>query len=311
MDSNYDNMNLFDFLRLIYSKLVAFTKWVFRVMLGTIHLCFRYWYVMILCVALGFFAARMWIKPRFTRYHGQATITFMPGMKQTIEEGLLSYLSQSYETKRDVFELPDSVQLAIRGFYTYNVIDAKFDKDADFIDKDGNIEYTDTLCMVMPDHLTIKVKLQGCYDFYSLERSLILWFNSQDQFSIPDKRHKEAMKERLEYVKHEIQRSDSFLSHYYFSEAAPKIEIFNEKVTEKKGQLIYDEMLSLIREKHYLENELAQNPDVINFQTHFYISSMLPKEKYIIGLCSGFVLGLLISLLIKYWANVKKFILTK
>lgn len=310
MDNSYDNMNLFDFTRLVYNKLVSLFKWILEIVLRLIRLCFRYWYVMIICVALGLFAARMWTKPKFTRYHGQATITFMPRMKQIIEEGLLSYLSQSYETKRDVFGLPDSVQLAMRGFYTYNVIDAKFDANADYIDKEGSVEYTDTLSMVMPDHLTIRVNLQGCYDFYSLERSLILWFNSQDQFSIPDKRHKEAMRERLEYVKHEIQRSDSFLSHYYFSET-PKIEIFNEKVKEKKGQLIYDEMLGLIREKHYLENELAENPDVINFQTHFYIDSIIPKEKYIIGLCSGFVLGILISLLIKYWANIKNFLLTK
>lgn len=303
-------MNLFEFMRLVYNKLVALLKWVFNLLLGLIHLCFRYWYVMVLCVGLGFYGARVWTKPQFTRYHGQATITFMPKMKPLIEEGLLSYMSQSYETKRDVLGLPDSVQLAIRGLYSYNVIDARFDAYADYIDKNGNIDYGDTLFNIMPDHLTIQFDLQGCYDFYSLERSLILWFNSQDQYSIPDKRHKEATRERLKYVTYEVQRTDSFLSHLYFSET-PQVQIYNDMVAEQRSPVLYHEMLSLYREKHYLEDQLARNPDVINFQTHFYLDYMLHLTKYIIGLCSGFALGVIISLIIKYWANVKKFILSK
>jgi len=310
MDTKYENMNLFDFMRLVYNKLAALFKWILDVILQLIHLCFRYWYVMILCIALGFFGAKMWLKPQFTRYHGQATITFAPKMKHLIEEGLRSYLSQSYETKRDVFELPDSVQLAMREFHTYNVIDARLDNIADYTDKSGKIEYTDTSNIVMADRLTISVDLQGCYDFYSLERSLILWFNSQDQYSIPDKRHKEFLRERIKYAEYEIQRTDSFLNHLYFSDA-PQVKVYNDMIVQEKSPVLFDDMLRLYREKQYLENELEQSPDVVNFQTHFYIDSMLPKYKYMIGLCSGFAIGVLISLILKYWANIKKFILTK
>jgi len=310
MDSKYENMNLFDFMRLTFNKLVALIKWIFSILLGVVHLCFRYWYVMIICVALGFFAARLWLKPQFTRFKGQTTITFLPGMKQLVEEGLLSFMSQSFETKRDIFELPDATQLAIRGFYTYNVIDARFDNQADYIDKNGKITATDTLSAVMQDRVSVQINLQGCYDFASLEHSLLMWFNGQEQFTSMDKIYREAMTERLEYVNREIARSDSFLTYRYFSEA-PKVEIFNDVEMEKKSTLLYNEMLSLIQEKQYLERELKQNPQVINFQTHFYISTKTPKEKYIIGLISGFALGLIVSLVIKYWANIKKFILTK
>lgn len=310
MDSNYENMNLFDFLRLICNKLALLAKWILNLFLALTHLCFRYWYVMILCVALGFFGARVWMKPKYTRYHGQATISYVPKMRLIVQEGLQSYLSQSFETKRDVFELPDSVQLAMRKFKMYNVIDARNDFDADYIDKEKKESYTDSALNVMPDHLTITFDLQGCYDFYSLERSLILWFNSQDYFTKPDKRYKQAIRERIEYIQYEIHRTDSFMNHLYFSDA-PQIQIYNDMVIEQRTPLLHDKMLLLYGEMHYLQNLLVLNPDVINFQSHFYVKSLVAKQKYIIGLCSGFVLGILISLLIKYWANVKKFILTK
>lgn len=310
MDSKYENMNLFDFMHLAFNKLVALVKWIFSIFLGAVHLCFRYWYVMIICITLGFFAARLWLKPHFTRFKGQTTITFMPGMRQLVEEGLQSYMSQSFETKRDVFELPDSTQLAIRGFSMYNVIDAKFDNQADFIDKNGKVSSTDTTSAIMQDRLAIEFRLKGNYDFASIERSIKKWFNTQDNFTLQDKIHREAVNERVEYLNHEIARSDSFLTYRYFNESS-KVEIFNDVEMEKQSTLLYDEMLTLIQEKQYLERELKQSPEVVNFQTHFYIQTMTPKEKYIIGLISGFALGLIVSLVIRYWANIKQFILKK
>ena len=310
MDSNYENMNLFDFLRLICNKLAQFCKWIFGVVLALVHLCFCYWYIMLACIVLGFFGARLWIKPQFTRFSGQATLTFLPGMKPVVEEGLLSFMSQSFETKRDVFELPDSTQLAIRGLNTYNVVDSKSDGSADFIDKNGSTEADDTLNSIMQDRLTVRIKLQGCPEYWPLENALLIWFNSQEKFTKPDSIYREQLGKRLEYLNHEIARSDSFLDHRYFGDV-PKVQIYNDIEVEQRSEMMYTEMLELIRERDYIESELRNNPRVVNFQTHFYIDSMIPKQKYIIGLCVGFALGVIVSLIVRYWTAVKEFICRK
>lgn len=307
-------MNLFDFLRLIYRKLTMFFKWVFNLFLNTIHLCLRYWYVMIACVVLGFFGARLWLMPQFTRYKGYATVTFVPGMKRYVEEGLVSFLTQPFETKRDEYGLPEETQLAMRKFLVFSVIDAKCDGDADYIDSKWAVSPTDTLNDILKDRVALRIDLWGRHDFDCFEKGLTKWFNTQEKFSIPDKHYKQALRRRLDYVNHEIARSDSFMDHFYFSNIpqAQQVNVYNnEAETEKASTMIYDEMLDLMDEKEYLENELELNPDVINFQTHFYFETLTPKQKYVIGLCVGFVIGIMTSLLIKYWPNVKKFILTK
>lgn len=308
-------MNLFDFLCLTYRKLVALFKWIFNLFLGIIHLCFRYWYVMIACVVLGFFGARLWLRPAFTRYKGYATITFAPGMKRVVEEGLVSFMSQPFDTKKNEFGLPAKTQSATRKFLVYNIIDAKCNGDADYIDKKWAISPTDSANDIMKDRLALQIDLWGRNDFEHYEKALTKWFNTQEKFLKEDRICKRTLQDRLKYVTHEVVRSDSFISHYYFSDAPQpqQINVYNSEVAEEKAAtvMIHDEMLMLVNEKSGLENKLSRNPDVINFQTHFYFEALTPKQKYLTGLCTGFVLGILISLLIKYWSNVKNFILTK
>lgn len=311
MDSNYENMNLFDFIRLCFNKIVLLFKWIFDLILRVIHLCFRYWYVMILCVVLGFFAGKMWTKPRFTMYHGKATITFAPGMKPLIEEGLLSYITLPENVKYEMLGIPYEVQKAVRGIFTYNVIDSKNDLNIDYIDTDCKIGYSDTASTIMPDRITLEIKLFGNNDFYALQRGLTTWFESQEYFTTPDKHYKAALNEKLEYLTHEIERTDSFMDYKYFSEA-PKVEIYNDlEIEQQITPLLYKDLMKLVKEKQFVESQVAENTSVINFKTYFYVDSMLFRDKYIIGTCSGFVFGILLSLLIKYWANVKKFLLTK
>jgi len=314
MDSNYENMNLFDFMRLVYRKLAAFCKWVFNLFLSIVHLCLRYWYVMLACVVLGFFGARVWLMPKFTRYKGFATVTFAPGMKRYVEEGLVSFLTQPFSVKEEEYGISGETQLAMRKFLVYSVIDAKCDGDADYIDRNWAVSPTDTANAILKDRVAFRIDLWGRSNFDCFEQALSKWFNTQEKFTTPDSLFKKELRERLDYLNHEIARSDSFLDYKYFSNVpqAQQINVYSSDVEESKTTVMnYDEMLELMDEKERIENILTLNPEVINFQTHFYFEAMTPKQKYIIGLCVGFALGLILSLMIKYWSNVKKFILTK
>lgn len=309
MSQDYQNMNLFDFIRLCCRGLAKFFVWIFNCFMSLIQLCFRYWYIMVICVVLGFFAARVWMKPRFTKYYGTATMVFPAGMKPVVEEGLLVYLSQSNDFRRDVLGLPDSIQCAMRGFYTYNSVDAKSDSTIDYIDFKSKVDYEDTLNTIAADRLTLKIIMRGQSDFSNYQYSLIRFYEFQEMYTEPAERARKRLNERIDYLNHEIERTDAYIDRQYAAGNSRSSVSITPELSMAAGDDLYaDDMAALLRERQFCEEQLCQIPKVVNFQTPFYISFMQPRDKYITCGIIAICFGIALSLIIKYWSAVFKFI---
>jgi hypothetical protein len=89
------------------------------------------------------------------------------------------------------------------------------------------------------------------------------------------------------------------------------VEKGNYIISERKQELYYDDLLAVLKNRDYVENQVLATPNVINFQTPFILHAMPPVFKYFIGLVCGGVLGLLLALAVKYWAVVVAYLKEK
>jgi hypothetical protein len=67
-----------------------------------------------------------------------------------------------------------------------------------------------------------------------------------------------------------------------------------------KQDLYYDAVIAVMKHKNYLEMQKMSTPNILNFQTPFVVYAMPLIYKYAIGFVVGVVMGLLVSLAIKY-----------
>ncbi|MEE1090648.1 MAG: hypothetical protein UH103_04405 [Paludibacteraceae bacterium] len=306
------DMNLFDFIRLCWRALKRgfgqFGVW----MLQTIRLGLQYFWIVFPMMILGLLGGWMWSKPAFTLYEGNATVLYADGMRDVVKEGFIDFLTLPKEVKIEQYGLSEENIKDFDRLLFYNVIDCNADSVVDYVDKDRKIEYADTMNIVMHDRTHLVLRLNGSDDFKPFERAFVKFFNEQDYIIAADKRCKAIQRERLAYFTKEVARLDSFSTYDYF--VRPRylgVEKGNYIISEREQELYYEDMMIVLKNKNYVENQLLATPDIINFQTPFIPYSMPLAFKYLIGLVCGGVLGLLLALAVKYRAVVVAYLKEK
>ena len=302
MANNDDKeMNLFDFIVLCFKALCSLCKRVCLWIAQLFRLAVQYYWVMIICLLLGVFGAWLWNKPFLTRYTGSVTIRFPEGMKHSVEQGMFRFLTMDGAEKHDLYGLDYDLMRSIKKMRLYNVIDAKHDSIADYVDRDRNIAENDTMDVVMNDRLHITLTMLGNDDYEAFEVALKKFFNTNPVMADNYKRFKDRQVSRLNYFTHEAARLDSFSTYEYF--VKPRYfstETWgNHLITERKIELFYKDVEYVESNKIFLEEQFAATPEVINFQTPFIVTYMPPSWKYCIGILCGGMLGLIGACIVK------------
>lgn len=314
MAENKDKeMNLFDFIVLCFKALGSLIKKLCVWIAQLFRLAIQYYYVMIICLVLGLFGAWVWNKPFATHYTGSVTIRFPEGMKHAVEQGLFKFLTMDGTEKHDVYGLDYEVMGAVKKMRLYNVIDAKNDSIADYVDRDRNIAENDTMDVVMNDRIHLTLTMLGNKDFAAYEVALKRFFNTDSVLVSNYKRFKERQISRLNYFTHEAARVDSFSTYDYFEKPRYfSAETWgNHLITERKIELYYNDLMLLENNKVFLEEQYAATPEAINFQAPFIITYMPPAWKYCIGIFVGGVLGLIVACIVKYRKKIKEYLKEK
>ena len=94
------DMNLFDFILYCCRGLVTLMKKLGVFALETIRFGLRYCWIIIPFACLGLFGGWLWTKPFATKYKGNATIMYVEGMRDVVNEGLMEFFSASWKTKK-------------------------------------------------------------------------------------------------------------------------------------------------------------------------------------------------------------------
>ena len=299
------DMNLFDFILLCCRGLVTLMKKFGVFALKTMRFGLRYCWIIVPFVCLGLFGGWLWTKPFATKYKGSATIMYVEGMRDVVNEGLMVFFSSSWKAKKE-YGLSDDVLKAFDRAMFYNVIDCNADSVPDYVDRDRTISLADTVNVVMRDRVGVEIELNGETDFEEFEVALKKFFNSQEYVLKADEYCRKIRDERLEYLTKEVARLDSFSTYDYFERNdVANFEIVTSRYYMSSGKALhYKDVLSVLKHKQYLENQKYFTPEVVNFQTPFVIHTLSHLRKYFYGGLAGLVLGFGLALLIKYWGVV-------
>ncbi len=305
------DMNLFDFILFCCRSFVRMMKWLGVWSLRSVRLGLQYFWIVVPCVVLGVLGGWLWTKQFMTKFEGKATIMYAEGMREVVSGGIIDFMNMPLSEKME-YGLSEDWLDALGRVDIYNVIDCNADSIADFVDRGNDVDLGDTLNVVMRDRVQLSVQLFGRRDFELLESALTKFFSEQEYAVEADKRCKLILKDRLAYLTREVARLDSFSTYDYF--VKPRylgVEKGNYIISERKQELYYDDLLAVLKNRDYVENQVLATPNVINFQTPFVLHAMPPVFKYFIGLVCGGVLGLLLALAVKYWAVVVAYLKEK
>lgn len=293
-------MNLFDFILLCCRAIGRFFKKIGVLLLQAIRLSVQYCWVVIPFAILGIVGGWFWIKPQLTTYEGGVTIIYAEGMRDIVQDGLFDFLNLPNEQKLE-YGLTEEAVEGFRKISIYNIVDCNVDSIADFIDWDREINYTDTLNFVVRDRVHLEIEMFGCNNFKAFEVALFNFFNSQNYLVEANKYCKDIQKQKLDYCTKEVARLDSFSTYDYF--LRPRFlgaEWGNHLISEREQNLYYQDLLIMLKKKNYMEMQVLSTPNVINFQTPFVVKAMPPMYKYLIGLCLGLLVGILVALGVKH-----------
>lgn len=312
-DNKDKEMNLFDFIVLCCRGLCTLFKKICLWIARLFRLAVRYYWVMIICLISGVFMAWLWNRPSMTRYDGGVTIRFPDGMKHSVEQGFFRFLTMDADIKHDVYGLDYETMGAIKKMRLYNVIDAKHDSVADYVDRERKVAVNDTMDVVMTDRIYVAFTMLGNKDFSSLEKSLKKFFNTEELLVANYKRFKDKQVAMLDYFTREVARVDSFSTYDYFEKPRYfSTERFgNHLITERQVELHYSDLCYLENQLAYMKEQYDATPEVINFQTPIIVTKMLPVIKYCIGVFFGALLGLIVSCILKNRVRIFAFLKEK
>lgn len=313
MEKDNRELTLFDFMIMCYHKFVQLLKWLVCALMKTVRLGLQYFWVVIICAVLGFFAGWLSSKPFASRYEAQATIFFSRGMKPTVADALNSFMASEITTKEQ-FGIEPELQFSVYKFKISDFIDYKNDGNADDIDYNRTVNRGDTSLTVMDDRIRLTLGMKRHYDFTKWEKAFVDYAHSLPAVVRADSVCKNMACDRLKYFEREIQRLDSLATKEYCS--APdygKISpIGNYIVIKEKNQQLYYSHLQKAMALYDCEKlQIANAPDIINFQTPFIVGGIPPIWKMAIGLAVGVVFGLIMALCVKYRKIIFEFLKQK
>jgi hypothetical protein len=296
------DMNLFDFIVFCSKALWRFLCRSGVFVLEALRFGLRYSWVIVPFALLGVLAGWFWSKPSSTRYKGNATVTYVEGIRDVVNDGLVDFFVSSRSEKK-AYGLTDEDLDALVDVRFYNVIDCNADSVGDYVDRDGTISLADTVNLVMRDRTHIVITLLGTTDFDRYEKALKEFLSSRDYIVSADGHCRKLRSERLDYLTREVARLDSFSTYDYFERNEPsRMELVNTRYyTASDKDLHYGDILSVLSQKQYLERQELSTPDVVNFQTPFIPYAMSELRKYFYMGLIGVMMGFAVALCVKYW----------
>lgn len=309
MVNNDRDISLFGFLVLCWNGCGRLLKQLGTACMQATRLAIQYYWVMLATIALAIGVAARWSKPDVGYFRGDATILFTEGMSGTVTDGIKMFFSGLQITGAP-YGITKEQALAVRSVKIKNVIDSKHDSIPDYVDMRDKIEYKDTVDVVMKDRLHLIMKLKNSVDFKLYQNALASYMRDNEMVASTDRYYKEAARMQLDYAEREVARLDSFADFEYFRKPRDlRIDHWGPGlITERDQDLRHADLFSMINKRNYLKTHIERTPDVINFQSDFIVSTLSRAWKFVICMAAGVAVGLLISLLIKYWNRVTDYI---
>lgn len=302
-------INLFDFIIICWRAVKRFFRNIGVTLLRMFRLSVQYIWITLLFVILGCIVGYIWTRPFATTYKGECTVTFTEDMRPRIKEGFAMMQNTLPQTLVADYGFPEEAMDNFKELKTYNVIDQKPDSVADFADYKGSIAPDDTMNVVMPDRLRLRVYAKGATDFNSLRVPMQRFFHTLPMMEEADSMYKQLDRSRLAIYERELERMDSLLNYDYF-EKTKQMTLTKDWyviVTEKEREPLHGYVFQLMRKRDHKKMQVESDKDIINFEGGFVVHAMNPLWKFAIGVFGGYVLSVLVALAVKYRRSIAEY----
>ncbi|MFI3297246.1 MAG: hypothetical protein R3Y59_06420 [bacterium] len=293
-------MSFFDFIRYCCRAFVRLMKNIGIFSLHALRLGVQYFWVVVLFAALGVIAGWIWAKPFATTYKGESTILFTDGMRSNVRSGISLFLSSPENVKKERYGLSDEAFESFKGLELFNVVDANFDSLPDYVDYKHKVALSDTVQVVLTNRVHMRVEMKGKAEFSNFQQALVNCFESQPSIVQADSVAKAIQRGRLDFLKYETARLDSFTNHEYFQKPIMLGHDWGSVfLAEQSKDLRYEDAIALNDKLVYHQWHIDRTPNILNFETPFVVIAFPPIYKYMVGFIVGLVVGLLVALLLK------------
>ncbi len=210
-------MNFFDLCVACWHALGRACKAIGCLLARALRLSYRYWWLVLLCVALGVAAALYYTRRDNVIYRVNAVAVLNGPTVQQFE--------QAFMPLRSAQQLPPESPLQswlyekkLRCFETYRVIDCMNDSVADYIDFKNSSSPTDTVNVQMQDRLCLqfRIKHRDLDMIPAVEQEVMTFLNANPSMQGAYKTYMMNMLEQVRFNHAQVEKLDSLTDQYYF-----------------------------------------------------------------------------------------------
>ena len=210
-------MNFFDLCVACWHALCRGCAALGRLLARALRLSYRYWWLVLICVALGVVAALY--------YTRQGNIIYKVNAVALLNGPTVQQFEQAYMPLRSAQQLPPDSPLRpwlmenkLRRFETYRVIDCMGDSVADYIDFREKSSPTDTVNVQMQDRLCLQFRIkQRDLDLLpAVEAEVMGFLNGNPALQAAHAVYLRNLLDEVKFNHDQTQKLDSLTTHYYF-----------------------------------------------------------------------------------------------
>ena len=281
--------------------------WLLR---NSIRLSIAYFWISVPITLIFLISGWYFTDQPYTTYKADGIIVFAGENRIFIAEELAALNSlkgNSPEEFATKLSLTDEEMKGFREFRSYPVIDFLGDSTVDMSVLKNSSQYmTDTVNRIVKNMISLRIYMKGTTDYKPYIEGLIGYLNSQPNMQRIDSVSRCREMSRIEFCTTELDRLARFSEYDYFDGGEQRAKLRtawngNIRLEPSRDNLYYVDMRNLIKEKNFLEKQMAfRSRGVVNTISEYMNVSDFPR-KYKLAIIA--ILGVIASLIVALKVN--------
>lgn len=310
-NNHKDELNLWDLIVLFFKSIKKYCIYFITAIGKMLQLTFRRIIVVSIITLLGF-AAGLYLSRPSARFYEAGAMAWLNGptsqMVKQVNRQLETAFPKNYAESLSLSSLlgiPDSVALNIRKIESFHVVDFQNDSTPDMIDFKNNHSMEDTLNVISPNYLYFRLQTKKVEQLPIFEKAFLNYLNSNTNIQQLYANYKINQERTQQIHETELQRLDSLEQLTYLQpQEHLKAQLYQSQflIGEQRTQILFEDIQAVLQtQQRYIPyhalctapvvllDHFAANPTAVNNQPRMCI----------LGICIGYIVGLLIALCIE------------
>ncbi|MCM1034688.1 MAG: hypothetical protein NC038_03785 [Paludibacter sp.] len=309
MESNHHEMNLFDLLAAFFRRIGRFFKALVSMCGNSFRLSVWRWYIVYPILCLGIAGAIYWSRPDNRIYKVGAIVKLngptVDDAKQVWQplQFATPHCISSDQSIANLLGITDAEAASVERFACFNVIDCLNDSIADYIDFKGKHDLTDTMNVVMKNHLYLQFRTKCPEQAQKIGEAVLSYMNGNKALQSTYSAYHATLQREAEFCHTQIEKLDSLTTSFYFEQGIGQ-QIQRSwaasalVVGERELNLLHPEILELIQYTKKADKELSTATAPVVLEAAFTVDPRPVNGRLkclFIGLIAGYIAGCMLA----------------